>query len=54
MSIWAILIVCFTIVFLALVYLALKGDISANSDITRQIIREHEEEIKRLRQKRYE
>ena len=50
----AILIICFTIVFLALVYLALKGDMAANSDITQQIIREHEEEIKRLRQKRYE
>lgn len=53
MNTGALLIVGLTIIFLAVVYAMalLQRD---ESDIANQIIREHNEEVKRLRQKRYE
>lgn len=50
MNIGAVIIVAMALVFLTIIYVLS----SRGRDITEQIIREHEEEIKRLRQKRYE
>lgn len=54
MNVSGVIIVTFFVSVLAVVaVLALKSANDSN-DIAQQIIREHEEEIKRLRQNRYE
>lgn len=50
MNIGAVVIIGMALICLTIIYVLS----SRGGDITEQIIREHEEEIKRLRQNRYE
>jgi len=54
MNVGGVIIITFFVLVLAVVAVLALKLVNDNNDIAQQIIREHEEEIKRFRQNRYE